>query len=60
MEEVVIPARTARVRLAAVTKGLKDYLRIAPPDGVVDRAQVREEMQVLLELATGEREPAGE
>jgi len=51
------PAPVVRRRLGAVTKGLRDYLRISPNDGVVSRASVRAEMQVLLELATGEREP---
>ncbi len=54
------PARVVRRRLAAVRKGLEDYLRIAPNEGEVERAAVRQEMLILLDLATGALEPVDE
>jgi hypothetical protein len=46
-------AQVIRRRLAAVTKELRDYLRVVPAEGVVARAEVLLEMRHLLEVATG-------
>lgn len=53
------PTPTER-RLAAVIKGIEDYLQVTTSEDYVDISTVRSAMTILLRLATGEIQPIDE
>lgn len=50
----------AEQRLAAVIKGIEDYLQVTTPEDYGDISTVRSAMTILLRLATGEIQPIDE